>query len=205
MKTKFFALATLFLVQFLSFSQASKKDFRALQKTFVGKYQAETTPTDPKAIASVEVVPLKLTFIQSPAFYVKWLQANGKFYRQRIYVFSFDKDKKQISSEAFSFKTDSLFFDFYKNSEKILALKQDDLKTSLGCPDIWQKVDNQFIGSVENCKFESARRGKPIYISGKLKVDADSWASTEVGKDENGKVLFGKIDEYALQIKRVKK
>ncbi len=175
-----------------------------MQKIFAGKYRAETTPADPTAIASVEVVPLKVAFIKNPAFYVKWVRADGKFYRQRIYVFSFDADKKQISSEAFSFKTDSLFYDFYKNSEKLLALKQDDLKTSLGCPDIWQKIDNQFIGSVENCKFESARRGKPIYISGKLKVDANSWASTEVGKDDTGKVLFGKIDEYALQIKRVK-
>jgi hypothetical protein len=191
-------------VPFLAFSQSSKRDFKQLLKTFEGHYKAETTPSDPTAIVGIEATPVKLSFVKEPVFYVKWIRANGKVYRQRLYVFNYNKATKTITSEAMSFKIDSLFYDFYKNSEKVNTLTQNDLKTTLGCPDTWQRTNSQFVGSVDSCKFNSERRGKPIYISGRLKVDANGWASTEVGKDENGKILFGKLDDYALQIKRVK-
>jgi CpeT/CpcT family (DUF1001) len=193
-----------FLLPFLAVSQSSKKDFRQLLKTFAGTYHADITPSDPTAIVGIEATPVKLSFVKEPVFYVKWIRANGKVYRQRLYVFKYNKATKTISSEAMSFKTDLLFYDFYKSTQKVNTLTQNDLKTTLGCPDIWQHTNSQFIGSVDSCKFNSERRGKPIFISGRLKVDANGWASTEVGKDENGKVLFGKIDDYALQIKRVK-
>ncbi len=197
-------LICLLFASYLGIAQSSKRDFRKLLKTFSGTYQATTTPTDPTAIVGIEAMPVRLSFLNTPVFYVKWLRANGKVYRQRLYVFKYDKLSKTITSEAMSFKTDSLFVDFYKNSTTLNSLTQNDLKTTLGCPDTWLCTDGQFVGSVDDCKFNSERRGKPIYISGRLKVDAESWASTEVGKDENGKILFGKIDDYALQTKRVR-
>jgi hypothetical protein len=193
---------------FLTQAQSTKKDYKQLLKTFAGRYTsvvANGTADEKKLIdqMTITIVRVKGSFFKDPTFYVKYVRGDGSLYRQRLYTFQFDGQK--IQSQSIGFVKDSLFVDFYKNSEKTKNLTQNDLKSGLNCPDTWVKTDEGFVGSMDNCPFKSERRGgKEIYISSKMLLTKTNLSTTEAGKDETGKILFGKIDGYALVLNRLK-
>ena len=187
-------------------AQSSKKDFKRLLKLFEGSYKTtlvEASPTEKQLLdqMTITVKRLKGSYLGKAAFYVKYVRGNGSLYRQRLYTFTFDGQKIQSTSVAFL--KDSLFVDFYKQPEKVKNLSVADIKAGIGCADNWLKTADGFVGSMDSCAFKSERRGgKEIYIFSRMKVSKQGMATTEAAKDETGKILFGKLDDYALKLVR---
>lgn len=196
---KYLQIILFILLSNYSFAQSSKKDFKELTKTFPGKYKTYEGTIDAMTIT---VAPVKSSFLGKDIFYIKYVKKDGSLYRQRLISMKFDG--QNITSETVSFVKDSAFIDFYKDAQKVKNLSQKDIKPSLGCPDTWMKVGDEFIAKMDSCAFKSERRGgKIIYISSRMMVSKNGMGTTEAGKDENGKFLFGSLDGYALKLKRV--
>jgi hypothetical protein len=199
-KMKKTILFTLLILQSaISFAQSSKKDFKALLKTIGGVYEAPTTSKDAD-VKTISITPINGSAIGDDVFFVKYTKTDGSIYRQRVMVFQFENDK--ILSESMSFLSDSTFRDLDRNVEKAKNLKIFDLKPSLGCKENWQKVGDEFIAQINDCPFKSARRNSNILISSRMMVSKTGMATTEQGKDESGKVLFGSLNGYALKLNR---
>lgn len=187
-------------------AQSSRKEFKQLLRMFEGRYKsvaAEGTPAEKQTLErmTITVVRIKGSLLGPNVFYVKYVRGNGSLYRQRLYTFTFENGI--IKSKSAGFVTDSLFIDLPKSPEKVKALANADLKITMGCMDTWIKTQEGFIGSMIDCPFKSERRGgKEIYISSRMKVSKTGMATTEAGKDDTGKILFGKMDDYALQLVR---
>jgi hypothetical protein len=200
-----FCLICLFF-SLIATAQSTKKDFKQLLKLFEGRYKStllEGSPTEKQLLEqmTITIKRVKGSYLGKNTFYVKYVRGNGSLYRQRLYTFNFDGQK--IQSESVGFVSDSLFTDFHTSKEKIKNLTKNDLKILINCADTWQKVGNEFVGSMDNCPFKSERRGgKEIFISSKMKVSKKGLATTEAGKDETGKLLFGKTEDYALILNR---
>ena len=190
----------------ISIAQSTKKDFKQLLKLFEGSYKttaSEGTPTEKQLLDQMTITVKRIdgSYLGKQVFYVKYVRGNGSLYRQRLYTFTYDGQK--IQSESVAFLKDSLFIDFYENGEKVKNLNKTDMKVGVGCPDTWVKTADGFIGSMDSCAFKSERRGgKEIYIFSRMKVSKQGMATTEAGKDETGKILFGKLDDYALKLVR---
>ncbi|MFN4147505.1 MAG: CpcT/CpeT family chromophore lyase [Runella sp.] len=194
-----------------SMAQTSSKDFKRLLKLFEGTYITITTPSGtPSEQAlmdqmTISVVPVNLPFLGEHIFYVKYTKGDGSLYRQRLYSFSFTPATQTITSHSMGFIKDSDWIDFYQKTELVNQLSMNHLKPSLGCADLWVKENKAFVARMDSCVFKSDRRGKDIFIYSRMRVSADGMATTEAGKDETGKTLFGKLDSYALQLRRIKK
>jgi hypothetical protein len=183
----------------LSFGQSSKKDFKALMKTIGGEYEAQKT-SEAADVKTISITPIKGSAVGNHVFFVKYTKVDGSIYRQRVMVFRFVNEK--IESESMTLMSDSTFRDLDKNVEKAKNLKVSDLKPSLGCKENWQKVGEEFIAKIDECPFKSARRNSTILISSRMMVSKTAMATTEQGKEEGGKVLFGSLDGYALRLNR---
>ena len=189
-----------FLSIFSLSAQSSKKEFKQLLKTFPGKYKTVEKTIDAMTIT---VSPIENSILGKNVFYIKYIKVNGSLYRQRLILMKFDGQK--ITSEAQSFVKDSSFIDLNLDKNKIKNLSQKDLKSSLGCADTWSKVGDEFIAKMDSCAFKSERRGgKNIFIYSRMMVSETGMGTTEAGKDETGKILFGSLEGYALKLKRVK-
>lgn len=202
---KYLQLFFLYLVSISLSAQSTRKEFKQLLKLFPSKYEsmeAGGTPTEKQLIEkmTITVVPVNGSLLGKYTFYIKYVRGNGSLYRQRLMTFKFDNH--QITSESVAFVKDSLFVDFYLNSDNVKNLSQSNLKPSLGCADRWTKSGDEFIAKMDSCAFKSDRRGKNIYIFSRMMISDAGMATTEAGKDENGKILFGKLDGYALRLKR---
>lgn len=190
-------------------AQTSFRDFKRLLKMFPGEYQttgeATGTPSEQQLMneMKISVIPIDLPQLGENCFYVKYLRGNGSLYRQRIYTLHYSPALQSITSESVGFVQDSLFIDFHKNPAQLKALSAADLKQSLDCYDTWHLTKDGFVAKMDSCLFKSERRGKDIYIYSRMMVSSTGLATTEAGKDETGKILFGKLDGYALQLRRV--
>ena len=188
-------------------AQTSKKDFGQLLKLLPSKYETITaegmTPKEQQLIdqMTITIAPVEGSVLGKNTFYIKYIRGNGSLYRQRLMTLKYEN--QQITSESVAFAKDSSFIDFYLNPDKIKRLSQKDLKASLGCADVWTKTGDEFVAKMDSCPFKSERRGKDIYIFSRMMISQEGMGTTEAGKDENGKILFGKLEGYALKLKRV--
>lgn len=198
-------LLTLVLLPFIGFSQNIKKDFKRINQWFVGEYDnLEQTKSDSKqGRMHVSVVKIDAKQLGKYVFYVKYYKDNdpNKIYRQRINVMNIENN--QVQSESFSFK-DSTIRDLHLKPELQAKLEKEDLSSSLGCPEIWIKNGEEYIATIDSCKYYSARRKKDILMFGKMMISKNGMATTEAAKDETVKILFGSLDGYALILNRVK-
>ena len=206
--TKYIVFAVLYIFSSTSTTaQSSKKDFKQLMRLFEGRYKTavvDGTPTEKQLLDQMTITIKRIdgSYLGKNTFYVKYVRGNGSLYRQRLYTFTFTDNK--IQSQSVAFQKDSLFVDVFNSPEKVKNLSQTDMKAGIGCPDNWAKTSDGFIGSMDSCAFKSERRGgKEIYIFSRMKVSKQGMATTEAGKDETGKVLFGKLEDYALKLQRL--
>jgi hypothetical protein len=58
------------------------------------------------------------------------------------------------------------------------------------------------VGKADACAYFSAKRGKNIFIYDRMKISASGMATSEAAKDENGMLLFGDLDGWALVLDR---
>jgi CpeT/CpcT family (DUF1001) len=182
--------------------QSHSRAFENLLELMPGQYQTDVVHDPQVTDMNIRVARVRAEALGEHTFYVKYVQ-KGKLYRQRILVLC-ENDGK-ITTEGYSFVKDSLFVDFDRwPTDRQQALQKAEVKSSLGCASTWLAVDDALVGGADKCPFFSTRRGKNIYISDRMKFSVQGMATTEAGFDENGQVLFGKIDTWALELKRQK-
>ena len=207
-----FALALLLLAT-AAWAQPTPKDFKKLLRLFPGEYDSlgETfngTPTEKEKFERMHILvaPVRVSVLGEHVFYVKYLKQNDpkQIYRQRLYVFRYDKTTRSIVSEAHSFQKDSAFVDLHLYPEKQKSLTSQQIKTSLGCPSSWQTDGDGYVSHADSCAFYSARRQENIFIYDKMRLTPSGMATSEMGKDKTGKILFGSPTEYALKLNRWK-
>jgi CpeT/CpcT family (DUF1001) len=185
---------------------SSKKEFKRLMRLFEGQYNSVAvagTPAEKQTLESMTITVTRMegSLLGPNTFYIKYVRGNGSLYRQRLCTFTFEQGL--IKSKSVGFMKDSLFIDIAKSPEKVKALAQTDLKSIMDCMDTWTKTTDGFVGTMNDCPFKSERRGgKEIFISSRMKVSKTGMATTEAGKDDTGKILFGKPDGYALEFVR---
>lgn len=191
--------------------QITPKDFKKICRIFAGEYDSvgETFNGLPSEKAAFErmhitVAPVQVPFLGKNVFYVKYLKQNDpkQLYRQRLYVFKYDKSKKSLTSEALSFQKDSAFVDLHLNPAKQQELTAAQLKSSLGCPSAWLPEGDAYVGRADSCVFYSSRRQENIFIYDKMRIAPNGLSTSEMGKDKTGKILFGSPSEYALKLNR---
>ncbi len=203
---KIYLLFPIWFITNFAFGQINKTQFITLIGLVEGKYdnidQVNENPKNGRM--HIELHKVKLDFLGDYVFFMKYYKDNDpdKLYRQRLLVFSYDSTNQALSSEAMSFKADSLYFDFWKKPLLIQSLTKADIRPSLGCKNWWIQTEDGFIGKSEACPFFSSKRGKKILIYDKLKINKDGIATTEAGKDPDGTLLFGNMDTFALILKR---
>jgi|GEM_PF-5128363 len=211
MKNLFSLALLLFAVG--AWAQPTPKDFKKLLRLFPGEYDSlgETfngTPTEKEAFERMHILvaPVRVKALGEHVFYVKYLKQNDlkQIYRQRLYVFRYDKASKNIVSEAHSFQKDSAFVDLHLYPEKQKSLTRQQIKTALGCPSWWQPDGEGYVGRADSCTFYSARRQENIFVYDKMRLTPSGLATSEMGKDKAGKILFGNPTEYALKLNRWK-
>ena len=206
----------LFLYLLLSGSlsaQTTARDFKKLLALFPSQYDSVGENFNGSAIEKeqfermhITIAPVKIPFLGKRVFYVKYLKQNDpkQVYRQRLYVFRYDKKGRVIVSEAHSFQKDSAFVDLHLQPDKQKTLTRAQIKSSLGCPSTWQSDGDGYVGRADSCSFYSARRQENIFIYDKMRLSPSSLATSEMGKDKTGKILFGNPTEYALKLNRWK-
>lgn len=194
-------------------AQTTARDFKKLLRLFPGQYDSvgdafngSATEKEQFERMHITVAPVKIPFLGERVFYVKYLKQNDpkQVYRQRLYVFRYDKTLKTIVSEAHSFQKDSAFVDFHLRPEKQKSLNPAQIKSSLGCPSTWQTDGDGYVGRADSCSFYSTRRQENIFIYDKMRLSPSGLATSEMGKDKTGKILFGNPTDYALKLNRWK-
>jgi hypothetical protein len=188
----------------LGFQAHAQKDFKKFMKLLSGEYDnlAQTKRDTAAGRMHIHIAKVNVPIMGKNVFFVQYQRNNNPkdIYRQRLYVFQQNNGK--IMSESYSFIADSLFKDFSKNKEKQQSLTKEQVKISVGCPSLWTYEGTAFIGKTDSCKFFSQRRGRDIFIFDRMKISKTGMATTEAAKDENGKILFGKLDDWALDLIR---
>ena len=196
-----------------SVAQTTARDFKKLLRMFPGQYDSmgeafkgSATEKEQFERMHITVAPVKIPFLGKHVFYVKYLKQNDskQVYRQRLYVFRYDKNQKAIVSEAHSFQKDSTFVDLHLRPEQQKSLTMAQIKSSLGCPSTWQTDGDGYVGRADSCSFYSARRQENIFIYDKMRLSPSGLATSEMGKDKTGKILFGSPADYALKLNRWK-
>jgi hypothetical protein len=183
---------------------ATMPDFQTLLARIEGEFDnLVQTQKDPKASRMhVSIRKVSVPALAEHVYFVQYLRNNDpkNVYRQRLIVFQ--STESEITSEAFSFLKDSLYSDFGTNTKKQLSLNRNEVKSSLGCPSKWILINNDMVGKADACAYFSAKRGKNIFIYDRMKISASGMATSEAAKDENGMLLFGDLDGWALVLDR---
>jgi hypothetical protein len=199
-------LVLLFCLFCLSAQADAQRDFKKLCRLFAGEYDnLAQTQRDPKAgRMHIHIAKVAVPILGKYVFFVQY-QRNANpsdIYRQRLYIFK--KDKGKITSEAYSFVADSLNRDFSKNLDKQKNITKVQLKFTVGCPSVWTNEGTQFVGKTDSCRFFSQKRGKDIFIFDRMRISETGMGTTEAAKDEKGDIIFGKLDDWALDLVREK-
>jgi hypothetical protein len=176
------------------------RDFKKLCRLFAGEYDniAQTKRDTSASRMHIHIAKVDVPFLGKHIYFVQY-QRNGNptdIYRQRLYNF------KRENGKITSFVADSLFKDFSKSTVKQKTLIKEQIKITVGCPSVWTVAGTDFVGKTDSCKFFSQRRGKDIYIFDRMRISKLGMGTTEAAKDDAGKILFGKLDDWALDLVR---
>ena len=200
-------LTLLFCLIYLNTQAQTQRDFKKLCRLFAGEYDnlAQTKRDTSAGRMHIHIAKVAVPILGKNVFFVQY-QRNANpndIYRQRLY--SFKREDGKITSESCAFVADSLFRDFGKNPSKQKALTKEQVKVTVNCPSVWTFDGTQFVGKTDSCKFFSQRRGKDIFIFDRMRISKTGMGTTEAAKDDTGKILFGKLDDWALDLLREKR
>jgi CpeT/CpcT family (DUF1001) len=199
-------LTFLFCLLSIGLQAQTQRDFKKLCRLFAGEFDNATQTNGDTAIGRmhIHIAKVNVSFLGKNVFFVQYQRNNNPndIYRPRLY--SFKRENGKITSESCSFVADSLFRDFGKNAAKQATLTKEQVKVTVNCPSVWTVVGTDFVGKTDSCKFFSARRKQDIYIFDRMRISKTGMGTTEAAKDESGKILFGKLDDWALDLLREK-
>lgn len=134
--------------------------------------------------------------VGADTFYVQQYSDNdpAKVYRQRIYSFMPDYERRAIALRILSFKDAAAALDAHIDPTKLDGLGPDDLTAMPeGCTVYWRRQANQFIGLMDQgaCRIMSQRSGKELIIEDDLVLtEREIWIQDRA-TDVDGNYVFG--------------
>ncbi len=141
-------------------------------------------------------------------FYVEQYQDGNRsdIYRQRIYVFTTDKNEKAIRLTIHSPKNPEKIQGAYKNLGLLKKLKPNDTIVREGCDVFWKRQSNQFIGYMKEgaCRFTSKRSGEVIVITDDLVLTKNEIWIRDKAETADGKYVFGNKADIHHKLRKVR-
>ena len=151
--------------------------------------------------------PLATPALEGEIYFVKQYMDGdaSKVYRQRLYQFVRNEEKKALQLNIYRFKDEAKYADAHLTPKLFQDLKLDEVNTFSGCEVYWTFNGEYFDGSmVENaCAIKSRRNGKMIYFNDTLRLtDSEIWIA-DSATDEDGKHVFGNKQAVAHKNRKV--
>ena len=118
----------------------------------------------------------------------------AKIYRQRLYLFTANEERKAIQLEILQFKDEAKVKDAHLDDSKLDGLSEKDLiRLPAGCYVYWQRQANQFVGFMDKgaCTMKSKRSGKTLVFEDDLLLTEDQIWIKDMAKTTEGDYVYG--------------
>lgn len=182
--------------------QNLEEQFRLFLSWFPGEYdnheqvfRARAKGEKPHEHLHHIFAPVELPAVGEHVFYVQqsFPEEGGRIYRQRLYRFTPNRERRAIELTIFSFPNEQAVVDAHLQPEKLAQLDPATLRSIPGCEVYWHFTGEYFEGRMDEgaCTFISPRSGKRITIHDDLKLTAEEIWIRDVARDEEGNLVFG--------------
>ena len=215
---KFITVVCLILLSF-SIAPAQSKletDLRLMMQWFEGRFDNYGQTVEEKEVKTEFphehihsiFARVNLPNIGENVFYVQqYMDGNpAKIYRQRLYVFSANKQEKAIELKIYIFPDEKAVADAHLDNTKLANLTLDKLESPDGCEVFWRLNADKFEGSMKRdaCRVVSKRSGKTLIITDDLFLTKDEIWINDQAKDDKGNYVFGNKANVHHKLKRAR-
>lgn len=212
----------LFLLFFLLVVNAAAQnlsgDLRLMMQWFEGRFdnfQQTSEEKESKTEFPHERIHSIFARVNLPAvgenvFYVQQYMDGdeAKIYRQRLYVFTPNKQEKAIELKIYTFPDEKAVRDAHLDQSKLNGLTLEKLESPKGCEVFWRlnKTGDKFEGSMKPnaCRIVSKRSGKTLIITDDLFLTKDEIWINDQAKDDQGNYVFGNKSNIHHKLKKAR-
>ena len=215
---KFITVVCLILLSFSIASAQSrlKDDLRLMMRWFEGRFdnygqtveEKESKTEFPHEHIHSIFARVNLPNIGENVFYVQqYMDGNPtKIYRQRLYIFTANKQEKAIELKIYTFPDEKAVADAHLDNTKLANLTLDKLESPKGCEVFWRLKADKFEGSMKRdvCRVVSKRSGKTLIITDDLFLTKDEIWINDQAKDDQGNYVFGNKSGVHHKLRRAR-
>ena len=202
---KIFVIVCLIFLSAASASAQSKleNDLRLMMRWFEGRFdnfQQTVEEKEARAEFPHERIHSIFARVNLPqfgenVFYVQQYMDGdpAKIYRQRLYVFTTNKQEKAIELKIYAFPDEKAVLNAHLDNSKLAGLTLEKMDSPKGCEVFWRLNQDKFEGSMKRdaCRVVSKRSGKTLIITDDLFLTKDEIWINDQAKDDRGNYVFG--------------
>ncbi len=178
-------------------------DLRLMMRWFEGRFdnfqqtveEKEARAESPHERIHSIFARVNLPNIGENVFYVQQYMDGdaAKIYRQRLYVFTANKQEKAIELKIHTFPDEKAVLNAHLDNSKLVGLTLDKMDSPKGCEVFWRLNRDKFEGSMKPnaCRVVSKRSGKTLIITDDLFLTKDEIWIIDQAKDDRGNYVFG--------------